>query len=54
VVRVRPPPATSSTTIDIPETLGLDHRVEFYESTGAYKDMVFASAIRDREMICTG
>jgi glucose-6-phosphate 1-dehydrogenase len=26
--------------IDIPETLGLDHRVEFYESTGAYKDMV--------------
>ena len=26
--------------IDIPETLGLDHRVDFYESTGAYKDMV--------------
>jgi glucose-6-phosphate 1-dehydrogenase len=26
--------------IDIPETLGLDRRVEFYESTGAYKDMV--------------
>ena len=26
--------------IDIPETLGLDTRVEFYESTGAYKDMV--------------
>ena len=26
--------------IDIPETLGLDSRVEFYESTGAYKDMV--------------
>ncbi|HEY5318388.1 MAG TPA: glucose-6-phosphate dehydrogenase [Solirubrobacteraceae bacterium] len=26
--------------IDIPETLGLDHRVEFYEDTGAYKDMV--------------
>jgi glucose-6-phosphate 1-dehydrogenase len=26
--------------IDIPETLGLDHRANFYESTGAYKDMV--------------
>jgi len=26
--------------IDIPETLGLDRRVGFYESTGAYKDMV--------------
>ena len=26
--------------IDIPETLGLDRRVDFYESTGAYKDMV--------------
>ena len=26
--------------IDIPETLGLDTRVDFYESTGAYKDMV--------------
>jgi glucose-6-phosphate 1-dehydrogenase len=26
--------------IDIPETLGLDRRVEFYESTGAFKDMV--------------
>jgi len=26
--------------IDIPETLGLDRRAEFYESTGAYKDMV--------------
>jgi glucose-6-phosphate 1-dehydrogenase len=26
--------------IDVPETLGLDGRVEFYESTGAYKDMV--------------
>ncbi len=26
--------------IDIPETLGLDRRVEFYEATGAYKDMV--------------
>jgi glucose-6-phosphate 1-dehydrogenase len=26
--------------IDIPETLGLDHRVGFYEDTGAYKDMV--------------
>ncbi len=26
--------------IDIPETLGLDKRVGFYESTGAYKDMV--------------
>jgi glucose-6-phosphate 1-dehydrogenase len=26
--------------IDIPETLGLDQRVEFYESTGAYRDMV--------------
>ncbi len=26
--------------IDIPETLGLDQRADFYESTGAYKDMV--------------
>jgi glucose-6-phosphate 1-dehydrogenase len=26
--------------IDIPEKLGLDRRVEFYESTGAFKDMV--------------
>jgi len=26
--------------IDIPETLGLDKRASFYESTGAYKDMV--------------
>ncbi|MGQ9409345.1 glucose-6-phosphate dehydrogenase [Mycolicibacterium gilvum] len=26
--------------IDIPETLGLDERAGFYESTGAYKDMV--------------
>jgi glucose-6-phosphate 1-dehydrogenase len=26
--------------IDVPETLGLDGRVGFYESTGAYKDMV--------------
>jgi len=26
--------------IDIPETLGLDKRAMFYESTGAYKDMV--------------
>ncbi|WP_206426036.1 glucose-6-phosphate dehydrogenase [Nakamurella antarctica] len=26
--------------IDIPETQGLDRRAEFYESTGAYKDMV--------------
>ncbi len=26
--------------IDIPETLGLDDRASFYESTGAYKDMV--------------
>jgi glucose-6-phosphate 1-dehydrogenase len=26
--------------IDIPETLGLDTRIEFYEDTGAYKDMV--------------
>jgi len=26
--------------IDIPETLGLDDRADFYESTGAYKDMV--------------
>ena len=26
--------------IDIPETLGLDKRANFYESTGAYKDMV--------------
>ena len=26
--------------IDIPETLGLDARADFYEATGAYKDMV--------------
>jgi glucose-6-phosphate 1-dehydrogenase len=26
--------------IDVPETLGLDQRVEFYESTGAFRDMV--------------
>ena len=26
--------------IDIPETLGLDRRANFYETTGAYKDMV--------------
>jgi len=26
--------------IDVPETLGLDARVGFYESTGAYRDMV--------------
>ncbi len=26
--------------IDIPETLGLDERADFYESTGTYKDMV--------------
>ena len=26
--------------IDIPETLGLETRVQFYESTGAYRDMV--------------
>jgi glucose-6-phosphate 1-dehydrogenase len=26
--------------IDVPETLGVDRRVEFYESTGAYRDMV--------------
>ena len=26
--------------IDVPETLGLDKRANFYESTGAYKDMV--------------
>jgi glucose-6-phosphate 1-dehydrogenase len=26
--------------IDIPETLGLDNRSEFYEATGAFKDMV--------------
>ncbi|MDE9366153.1 glucose-6-phosphate dehydrogenase [Luteipulveratus sp. YIM 133132] len=26
--------------IDIPETLGLDNRAEFYEQTGAFKDMV--------------
>lgn len=26
--------------IDIPEKLGLDERADFYESTGAYKDMV--------------
>ncbi len=26
--------------IDIPETLGLDRRAAFYESTGAYKDMI--------------
>jgi glucose-6-phosphate 1-dehydrogenase len=26
--------------IDVPETLGLDQRANFYEATGAYKDMV--------------
>ena len=26
--------------IDVPETLGLEHRVGFYEATGAYRDMV--------------
>jgi glucose-6-phosphate 1-dehydrogenase len=26
--------------IDVPETLGLDNRSDFYEQTGAYKDMV--------------
>ena len=26
--------------IDVPETLGLDNRADFYEQTGAYKDMV--------------
>jgi len=26
--------------IDVPETLGLDSRIAFYESTGAYRDMV--------------
>ena len=26
--------------IDIPETLGLDQRANFYEATGAYKDMI--------------
>jgi glucose-6-phosphate 1-dehydrogenase len=26
--------------IDIPETLGLEHRAAFYEETGAYRDMV--------------
>ncbi|MCU1405480.1 MAG: zwf [Glaciihabitans sp.] len=26
--------------IDVPETLGLDRRAEFYEQTGAFKDMV--------------
>src|SRR3954454_15948703 len=26
--------------IDIPETLGLEGRANFYENTGAYKDMV--------------
>jgi glucose-6-phosphate 1-dehydrogenase len=26
--------------IDVPETLGLDNRAKFYESTGAYRDMV--------------
>ena len=26
--------------IDVPETLGLDRRADFYEATGAYKDMV--------------
>ena len=26
--------------IDVPETLGLDQRADFYEATGAYKDMV--------------
>ena len=26
--------------IDVPETLGLEQRADFYEATGAYKDMV--------------
>ena len=26
--------------IDVPETLSLEHRIGFYESTGAYRDMV--------------
>ena len=26
--------------IDVPETLGLEHRAGFYESTGAYRDMI--------------
>ena len=26
--------------IDVPETLGLDHRAAFYEATGAFRDMV--------------
>lgn len=26
--------------IDVPETIGLDHRASFYEQTGAYRDMV--------------
>ena len=26
--------------IDVPETLGVDDRVAFYEATGAFKDMV--------------
>lgn len=26
--------------IDVPETLGLEHRAAFYESTGAYRDMI--------------
>jgi glucose-6-phosphate 1-dehydrogenase len=30
----------SHVQIDIPETLGLDGRIGFYEKTGAYKDMV--------------
>jgi glucose-6-phosphate 1-dehydrogenase len=30
----------SHVQIDIPETLGLDGRIAFYEKTGAYKDMV--------------
>jgi glucose-6-phosphate 1-dehydrogenase len=32
--------------IDVPETLGLDRRVEFYESTGAYKDMVITHLLQ--------
>ncbi len=29
-----------SVQIDVPETLGVDERVKFYEATGAFKDMV--------------
>jgi glucose-6-phosphate 1-dehydrogenase len=32
--------------IDIPETLGLDQRANFYEATGAYKDMVVSHLLQ--------